>query len=111
MKIGFVLCIVLVPCFAVLSVIFGIFKEESAKLISGFNTLPKKEQDLYDKAFMARDMRNSFALWSVIMLIGAVCSYFISGYSAIIAYIIWGILFFKDVHLDAHKAFNKYLIK
>lgn len=108
MNMGFLLCIVLVPCFAVTSLIFGIMKEKSAKLISGFNTLPQKEQDLYNKAYMARDMRNSCVLWSLIMLIGAVCSYAISSYVAIIA---WGILFLKDVHLDAHKAFEKYLLK
>lgn len=111
MNIGFKACIVPVLIFVVMSLIFGILKGKSAILISGFNTLPKRERDLYDKAYMARDMRNSYALWSLIMFIGAVCSYAISGYAAIFAYIIWGVLFFKEVRLDPYKAFEKYLIK
>lgn len=39
---------------------------------------------------------------------GAICSYFISMYIAIVAYLIWLVLFFKEVHLDAEKAFEKY---
>ena len=41
MRIGFYTCIVLVPCFAVLSLVFGMLKEKSARLVSGFNTLPR----------------------------------------------------------------------
>lgn len=109
MNIGVWLCIVLVPCFAVIGILFGIFKEKSAKFVSGFNSLPKAEQELYDKSYLARDMRNSCLLWALIMLIGTVGSLFLSGYFAILAYAVWGVLFFKDVHIDAHKAFKKYL--
>lgn len=45
------------------------------------------------------------------MLVGAVLSYFfntIYGYST---FIIWLVLFFKEVHFDTHKAFEKYLLK
>ena len=111
MNIGFWMCIVLAPCFLIMGVLFGIFKDKSVKFISGFHSLPKKEQDLYDKSFLSRDMRNSCFIWSSVMLIGALGSFFLTPYFAIIAYIVWGILFFKDVHLDVHKAFDKYLIK
>jgi len=30
---------------------------------------------------------------------------------AIPAYVIWIVLFFRDVHFDPHKAFEKYLLK
>ena len=36
MLIGFYMCIILVPCFAVLALVFAVFKGKSAKLISGF---------------------------------------------------------------------------
>lgn len=111
MNIGFYSCIVVVPCFMLMALIFGIMKEKGAKLISGFNGLSKEEQDLYDKARMVKDMRNSLVLWTVIMLIGAVGSYFITGYFAVAAYVIWLVLFFKDVHIDEKKAFAKYLLK
>ena len=45
------------------------------------------------------------------MLAGAVLSYFVSPYMAIPAFVIWGVLFFRDIHLDARKAFEKYRIK
>ena len=56
-------------------------------------------------------MRNSCFIWSGTMLAGAALSYFVTPYLAILAYIVWGVLFFKDVHFDEHKAFEKYLKK
>lgn len=109
--VGFWACIVLVLPFGIIGVLFSIFKEKSAKFVSGFNTLLKEEQEMYDKAWIARDIRNSCFIWAAIMLIGAVSSYFLTPYAALGAYIIWLILFFKDVHFDAHKAFEKYLLK
>ena len=111
MNAGFWSCISVVPCFLLLALIFAVMKEKGAKLISGFNGLSKEEQDLYDKARMVKDMRNSLVLWAVIMLIGAVGSYFITGYAAVVAYTVWLVLFFKDVHIDEKKAFGKYLLK
>lgn len=105
------MCIVLSPCFLIMGVLFAVFKDKAAKFISGFNSLPKKEQELYDKSSLSQAMRNSCFIWSSVMLIGALGSFFLTPYFAIFAYFIWGILFFKDVHLDAHKAFDKYLIK
>lgn len=109
MNVGFWLCIVLVPGFLLTGIVFAVLKERGAKFVSGFNTLPEKEQELYDKAWIVRDIRNSSFIWSAIMLVGAILSYFLTGYIAAAAYIIWGIWFFKDVHWDAHKAFKKYL--
>ena len=111
MNIGFVLFGVMVIPFASIGILFSIFKEKAAKFVSGFNSLPKEEQALYDKAFISRDIRNQCFIWAAIMLIGAVLSYFVTTYMAIPAYIVWLILFFKEVHLDAHKAFEKYLRK
>lgn len=109
-NIGFVCCIVLVPIFGTIGILFAVLKEKSVKLISGFNSFSKKEQDLYDKNYLARDMRNQCFSWAGIMLIGALAS-LLWTYCAIAAYIVWGIFFFKEVHFDAHKAFKKYLLK
>lgn len=110
MNIGFWACIFLVPIFAIIGIVFAIFKEKSAKLVSGFNAFSEEEQALYDKEALAKDNRNSCFLWAVIMLIGALGSAFVTSYFALVAYIIWGFLFLKDVHIDAHKAFEKYLL-
>ena len=73
--------------------------------------MSKEEQALYDKAYISRDIRNQCFIWAVIMLIGAVLSYFLTPYMAIPTFVIWLVLFFKDVHFDTHKAFIKYLLK
>ena len=111
MNIGFWLCGVLVILFSIIGVLFAIFKENAAKFVSGFNSLSKEEQALYDKAYISRDIRNQCFIWAVIMLIGAVLSYYLSPYMSIPTFGIWLILFFKDVHFDTHKAFEKYLLK
>ena len=111
MNIGDWCCICVIPGFVLVGVLFGIGKERAARFISGFNMLPNKEQELYDKAYMARDIRNSCFLWAGIMAIGALLSWLLTAYMAIGAYVVWGILFFRDVHVDAHKAFEKYLKK
>ena len=96
MNIGFWLCGVLVIPFVIIGVLFAIFKEEKA---------------LYDKAHISRDIKNQCFTWAGIMLVGAVLSYFLTPYMAIPAFIIWLVLFFKEVHFDTHKAFEKYLLK
>ena len=108
---GFWMCGVLAIIFAIIGALFAIFKEKAAIFVSGFNSLPKEEQALYDKAYISRDIRNQCLVWTVIMLIGAVMSFFISPYMAIPAFVIWLILFFKEVHFDTRKAFEKYLLK
>ena len=111
MNIGFYLCGVLVIPFAIIGVLFAIFKEKSAKFVSGFNSFSKEEQALYDKARISRDIRNQCFTWTAIMLTGALLSYFLSPYMAIPAFVIWLVLFFKEVHFDNRKAFDKYLLK
>lgn len=109
MNIGFWLCTSLSIIFLILAIPFAILKEKAAKYVSGFSALPTKKQALYDKELISRDMRNRCFIWMIIMFVGAILSYVLSPYMAIPAFLIWLILFFKDVHFDAHKAFEKYL--
>ncbi len=109
MNIGFWACICVAIPLAVIGIVFTIFKDRSAKFVSGFNSLSKQEQNLYDKAYIARDMRNQCFTWAVVLFIGALFSFFLTQYAAIPAYMIFLILFFKQVHFDVHKAFEKYL--
>ena len=83
MNIGFWSCIILVIPFLIIGVLFAIFKEKAAKFVSGFNSFSKEEQVLYDKAHVSRDIRNQCFIWSVIMLAGALLSYFLTPYMAI----------------------------
>ena len=111
MNFGFYACLILAIIFGILTFVFFLLKEKGAMLISGFNSLSKHEQELYDKEKLSKDQRNSMFIWTLIMCVGALFSYFISQYFAIIAFVIWLIEFFKDVHFDTDKAFGKYKIK
>ena len=111
MNIGFWSCIILVIPFLIIGVLFAIFKEKTVKFVSGFNSFSKEEQALYDKAHISRDIRNQCFMWAIIMLAGALLSCFLTPYIAIPTYIIWLVLFFREVHFDNHKAFEKYLLK
>lgn len=108
MNIGTFVCSILCVLFLLLALIFTIFKGKAAWLISGFNTLSKAQRELYDKERMSKDQRNAFLIWAFILGAGAILAYFISSYISGIAFILWLIEFFKDVHLDEEKAFGKY---
>lgn len=109
MNYGSFICLILAIVFAVTAFIFFLLKDKGAMLISGFNTLPKEERDLYDKARLSKDQRNDMLLWAFIMGVGSLLSY-LSQYFAIPTFGIWLVLFLKGVHLDANKAFEDYKV-
>lgn len=109
MNVGFVACITLAVLFLVLGIMFALLKEKGAYFVSGFSTLNHPEN--YDKASISLDMRNQCFTYALILFLEAILSYLISAIIAIPTYVIWGIVFFKSVHLDGEKAFEKYLIK
>lgn len=104
----FYACLSLSVIFAIIAVLLTVLGEKGAMLIAGFNTLSESQRNLYDKSKIVKDQRNSLLIWTVILGIGAVLSYFISQYCGIIALILWLIVFFKEVHWDAKKAFERY---
>ena len=108
MNTGVFVCIIMGAPFAFCAILFALLKEKATMLISGFNTLPKEERDKYDKAKLSINRRNAFFIWTVIFAIGAIASFFITPYAAIIAFAAWIILFFRDVHFDPEKAFMKF---
>ena len=108
MNIGAVMCSLLGGLFLLMGALFAALKEKAAMLISGFNTLPREKRALYDTARMSRDQRNSFLLWAAVLAAGAALSRFVSQGFAIAAFAVWLVLFFRDVHFDAEKAFAKY---
>ena len=109
MNIGFMACIVLGVLFLIVGILFSLLKEKGAKYVSGFSTLNHPEK--YDKAYISLDMRNQCFIHFVILCIGSVLSYYLSAYVAIVAILVWLILFFRNFNLDAEKAFEKYLIQ
>ena len=89
MNTGVWACGILACIFGILVIILSLLKEKGAMLVSGFNTLSKKERDMYDSETIAKDTRNQFFIWTCIMLIGMILSILISSYMAIAAYVIW----------------------
>lgn len=108
MNIGMITCGIFCLFFLILALIFTLLKEKAAMLVSGFNTLSKEIREQYDMYQISQDYRNLFLIYAIIFGIGVVLSYMISEDMAILVFIIWLIVFFKDVHLDASKAFEKY---
>ena len=111
MNIGTITCIAFVILFTFILSIFYILGEKSTTLISGFNLKSKDEREKYDVEKMIKDYKKAIFIWIFVLLIGSIASYYISQYCSIITFIIWVIIFFKDVHLDEEKAFGKYKIK
>ncbi|NCB33368.1 MAG: DUF3784 domain-containing protein [Erysipelotrichia bacterium] len=108
MNAGTTACIAMGSSFMILAIVFAAMKEKAAILISGFNMMSKQEREQYDQAEMSRDMKNSLLIWTLIYAAGAVFSSLISSKIAVLAFVIWLILFFRDVHLDNKKAFDRY---
>ena len=111
MNIGVTACLFFVIFFILVLCVFSILGEKSIVLISGFNLKSKDEREKYNKEKMIKDYKKSFTIWTLIFLVGAIGSYYINQYCSVIAFIIWLIIFFKDIHLDEEKAFGKYKIK
>lgn len=108
MNSGSVVCGIFCVFFLALALLFAALKGKAAILISGFNTMTKEQREQYDRERMSRDQRNAFFLWAAIMGAGAALSALVTQYLAAAAFIVWLIVFFKDAHLDAEKAFGKY---
>ena len=104
----FYACLSLSVIFVLIAILLTVLGEKGAMLIGGFNTLSESQRNLYDKNKIVKSQRNLLLIWSVILGTGAILSYLISHYLGIVAIIIWLIVFFKEFHWDAQKAFEQY---
>lgn len=108
MNIGFIMCVILTPVLWLIAALLAALKEKGAWLLAGFNALPAKEQEKYDRKRIAQDASRQFFGWGALFLAGAVLCLLVSPYMAIPVYGIWFVLFFRNVHLTPEKAFEKY---
>ncbi len=108
MNIGAITCFIMAGFFLALTIVFSVLKEKGTILISGFNTLPKEQQERYDKVRMSRDFRKYLVYNLLVLIICGLLSLFISGYFVFAAFGAFSVLFFMNVHLDAKRAFDKY---
>lgn len=110
MNIGAIVYFVFIIIFTLIIGIFSILGKKETILISGFNLKSKDEREKYETERMSKDYRNYMFIWIVIFLVGSISSYYIYQYCSVLAFVIWLVIFFKDVHLDEKKAFGKYKI-
>jgi hypothetical protein len=108
---GFAICAVMIIPLLILAVIFAALKGKAAIILNGFNDFSKEERAKYDTARISKDYRNNFLIWAGVFAVGAVLSYFISGYFVILTVVVWLVLVLKDSSLDPEKAFAKYKIE
>ncbi|QUN34079.1 DUF3784 domain-containing protein [Clostridium beijerinckii] len=104
MIIGFIMSAI----FGLLGMVFLIFKDEACILISGYNLKTKKEREKYDEVRLSKDERNFCFTCSIIYLIGAITSIFLGKLCFWIAFLVWFIYLFKNIHFNPEKAFDKY---
>ena len=111
MNIGFIVCICCCLLFLIFALIFTILKDKAAILISGFNSMSKDQREMYDQKKMSKDQRNAFLIWGLIFAVGAILANFISQFFAIIAFIVWLIIFFKGASTSfAFKVISSFIV-
>ena len=107
-QIALIMNVGMMSFFLILAMIFALLKEKACFLISGYNFKSKKEREKYDELQMSKDMRNFWFICSGIFFIGAIGILLFGNVFVWISFLIWGIYFFKNVHVDNEKAFGKY---
>ncbi len=107
-NVGAISCGIFGALFLLLGILFAALGERGVRFISGFDSLPPEKRKLYDTERMWRDRRNGFFIWTAVFAAGAALSLLASQYFAVAAFIVWLVLFLKDVHFSAEKAFEKY---
>ncbi|HZK33372.1 MAG TPA: DUF3784 domain-containing protein [Tissierellaceae bacterium] len=100
--------IMMAVMFFLFGLLFAVLKEKGASLIAGYNFKSKEERKKYNEKEMSRDMRNRFFIYSLIFFLGTVATYMWGKVWFWIAFVLWLIYFFKDVHIDDEKSFGKY---
>jgi len=94
--------------FVLFSLFFFIKKEKSVFLIAGFNTLSEEEQAQYDTERLARDTAKLLLVGGLISLVGAIPTFFIGNWVAIIVFGVWLIWMLHDFHWTIEKGYSKY---
>lgn len=104
-----IVCLVGTIIFGLLAAFFAIIKEKGAKFYPGYKTIPQNELDKYDKKQMSIEIRDEFATWAGILIIGVLLSAFIEVIYGIIAFFLWLIIFVVKLlsisknNIDKHK--------
>ena len=80
---------------------FSLLGERGAMWVSGFNSLPAEERARYDQARIVRDIRNDCLAWGAVMAAGAILSGLLTAWAGGAAFLVWAVLFFRTVRLDA----------
>ena len=108
---GLHLAIILASCgvlFLIFAMIFAVKKEKACKLISGFNFFTEAQQAEYDKARIVQDYFKLFRIIAVLLFIGAALCLWLGWWAYAPSLAVMLFLLFRDFHVYAEKAFEKY---
>ncbi|MBQ7656877.1 MAG: DUF3784 domain-containing protein [Clostridia bacterium] len=94
--------------FLIFAVIFAVKKEKACKLISGFNFFTEAQQAEYDKARIVQDYFKLFRIIAVLLFIGAALCLWLGWWAYAPSLAVMLFLLFRDFHVYAEKAFEKY---
>ena len=109
MYISLALCLGLMGLlFLALYIAFRVKKEKACRLIAGFNFFTEAQQAEYDKKRIARDQQKQYGLLSLAAFLGAGLSLPFGwwAFGGTLAAVL--IILFRDFHIFADKAFEKY---
>lgn len=99
----FVACILAVGWY-----FFSILKGKAAVFIPGFLSIPEEKRKQYDTDRLVRDVRDSFAVSALVLAAGFVLGITVHVFCSAFLFVMWILIFFKDVNLDKEQAFEKY---
>ena len=108
---GTVACAALGVLFCLLGGGFALAGPKAALFVSGFSTLTPLKRARYDTAALSRDYARRFLGWGALLLTGAGASALWSGWAALLTLAVWQVLFWRQVHWDPEKAFDRYDLK
>ncbi|MBR3019224.1 MAG: DUF3784 domain-containing protein [Clostridia bacterium] len=94
--------------FLIFAVIFAVRKAKACKLIGGFNFFTEAQQAKYDCARIVRDYFKLFCILTAVMFIGSILCLWLSWWAYGVSIAAMLFLLFRDFHIYAEKAFEKY---
>ena len=107
-NLGFMTCLPFSLFFLSMGLVFSTLKGKAVTLLNRFNSLSKEEQKKYNREQISKTQAKTFYVWTFLLGIGAIASYFISSYIGILAFLTWLFLFLKDAKNTPEQNFRKY---
>lgn len=87
---------------------FSLLKGHAAVFVIGFLSIPEEKRKQYDTDRLVKDVRDSFAVSALVLAVGFVLGITVHVFCSAFLFIMWLLVFFRNVNLDKEQAFEKY---